>query len=53
MGIIIDMTRPLFRERDKDYIIELKLIDDTVNDSTMFGILIKSCSVYIFGKSLS
>ena len=31
MGVVIDMTRPLYRERDKDYIVELKIVDELIN----------------------
>ena len=51
MGVVIDMTRPLNRERDKDYIIELKIVDETINEEEMYGILAKYGSVYVFGKS--
>lgn len=50
MGVIVDVTRPLFRERDKDYIVELKIVDETVNEVEVFGILVKYCSVYVFSK---
>jgi hypothetical protein len=51
MGLVVDVSRPLARERDKDYIVELKLIDDTINEHKMHGILIRHCSVYLFGKT--
>jgi hypothetical protein len=50
MGVVVDVTRPLYRERDKDYIIEMKIVDETVNEAEVFGILVKYCSVYVFSK---
>ena len=48
MGILIDVTAPLLRERDKQYIVELKIIDQSVNQNNIYGVMIKYCSVFIF-----
>lgn len=50
LGVIVDATRPLYRERDKDYIVELKIVDENINETQVYGILVKYCSVYVFGK---
>jgi hypothetical protein len=48
MGVLIDATAPIYRERDKDYIVELKLVDDTINDLQPYGVMIKYMSVFVF-----
>ena len=50
MGILIDVTNSLYRERDKDYITELKIIDETLNDDSVIGVMIKYCTVYVFSN---
>lgn len=50
MGVVVDATRPMYRERDKDYIMELKIVDELVNESQVYGVLVKYCSVYVFSK---
>lgn len=50
MAVVVDCTRPMYRERDKDYIVELKIVDELVNEAQVYGILIKYCSVYVFSK---
>jgi hypothetical protein len=50
MGLLVDVTGSIYRERDKDFITELKLIDETINDEKVYGIMVKYCSVYIFSQ---
>ena len=50
MGVVVDMTRPLYRERDKDFIVEVKIVDELVNELEVFGVMVKYCSVYLFSK---
>ncbi len=33
MGVVVDATRPMYRERDKDYIMEVKIVDEGVNEA--------------------
>jgi len=48
MGLLIDATAPIYREKDKDYIVELKLVDDTVNELQPYGVMVKYMSVFVF-----
>jgi hypothetical protein len=50
MGVVVDATRPMYRERDKDYIMEVKIVDELVNEAQVYGVLVKYCSVYVFSK---
>jgi len=31
IGVIIDMTRPLYRELEQNFIVEIKIVDETLN----------------------
>ena len=31
IGVLVDATRPLYRENDQEYIIEIKIVDETIN----------------------
>ena len=50
IGVIVDATRPLYRDNDQEYIVEVKIIDDTLNHNKLYSGLIRDCSVYLFSK---
>lgn len=51
VGVVIDVTKPLYREKQNNYIVMIKIIDDTMNDSKIFGVMSKDCSVYLISKN--
>jgi hypothetical protein len=46
----MDVTRPLLRPKDGLYIVEIKIVDDTVNADNIYGIMVRQCSIYLFGN---
>ena len=50
MGILVDATNSIYRKREKDYVTELKIIDETLNDHEVYGVMIKCCTIYIFSQ---
>lgn len=51
IGVVTDVTRPLYREKEDNYIVMIKIVDETLNDQNQFGVMSKDCSVYIISKN--
>lgn len=50
VGIVTDCTKPLYRPKEKNYIVQVKLIDESLNDANIFGVMCKDCTVYLLSS---
>lgn len=48
--MVTDVTRPLYRKKENNYIVMLKIVDESMNDQQMFGVMSKDCTVYLISK---
>lgn len=51
VGVISDATSPMYREKESNYIVMLKIIDETMNEEKLFGVMSKDCAVYLISKN--
>ena len=50
VGVVVDISKPLHKEKEGIYIQMIKIIDETLNDKNIFGVMSKDCCVYILSK---
>ena len=51
VGVVTDITKPLYREKEGNYIVMVKIIDETLNDKKIFGVMSRDCTVYLISKN--
>lgn len=50
VAVVTDATRPLYRQKEDNYIVMLKVVDESLNDQQLFGVMSKDCTVYLISK---
>lgn len=53
VGVVTDVTRPLFRPKENNWIVMVKVIDESLNDLKVYGVMSKDCTVYLISKNKS
>ena len=51
VAVVADVTYPLFRPKEQNYIVMIKVIDESLNSQKMFGVMSKNCCVYLISKN--